>query len=179
VKEVLIEGRRIWVVDQANLSGVRCYLDDQLQPFAGHGRINIHKTGDVAAGVREVLNEPASYWVCDQHKDHRYGRRQLAQCANCRGTVNDDKVGLEFEDFLGKKPRPIRVTCGPAIIQLEIAALDPTELAEAIFQGLYAGSRFGIAFTDPPSGRQFAPSARTAVRGPPAAMPRMRQREAR
>jgi hypothetical protein len=62
--------------------------------------------------------------------------------------VNDDQVRPEFDDFLCKTLCALKVACGPAIIQLEVAALHPTELAEAIFQGLYAGSRFGIAVTD-------------------------------
>jgi hypothetical protein len=62
--------------------------------------------------------------------------------------VNDNEIGLEFDDFLGKKSCSIEVACSPAIIQLKVVALYPTKLLEALFQGLYARPCFGVTFGD-------------------------------
>ena len=70
-------------------------------------------------------------------------------CLHRGSAVNDNQVRLEFDDFFRKTLRAIRVPCGPAIFELQIATLDPAKLAETSFQGLYAGPCFGIVFTDP------------------------------
>jgi hypothetical protein len=50
-------------------------------------------------------------------------------CLHRGSAVNDNQVRLEFDDFFRKTLRAIRVACGPAIFEPQIATLDPAKLA--------------------------------------------------
>ena len=62
--------------------------------------------------------------------------------------MDDDDVGFELDDLLCKQSRSVEVTAGPAIIQVDIAALRSTELFESVLQCFNARLCFWVAFID-------------------------------
>jgi hypothetical protein len=52
-------------------------LGEPVQPFPGHGGIEIREAGDVAAGVGETIDEMASDWIGDLREHDRYRRQPV------------------------------------------------------------------------------------------------------
>jgi hypothetical protein len=47
-------------------------LFKQFEPFGGHAVFGTHKTGDVAAGPRQAINEASANWIAEHRRHNRH-----------------------------------------------------------------------------------------------------------
>jgi hypothetical protein len=124
------------------------HFAQHLQPFAGHRRLEAAETRDIGPWMRDVGDEPAAFGIRDLNEDdrNRIGHSLQGQSARCG--MRDDHIGGERHQLLGEGGDAIRTSRRPAVIDAQIASIDPSQGLQAVVQPGDHQLRLLIAFAD-------------------------------
>ena len=124
------------------------HFAQHLQPFAGHRRLEAGEARDVGPWMRDVGDEPAAFGIRDLNEDdrNRIGHSLQGQSARCG--MRDDHIGGERHQLLGEGGDAIRTSRRPAVVDAQIASIDPSQGLQAVVQPGDHQLRLLIAFAD-------------------------------
>ena len=119
-----------------------------LQPFAGHRRLEAGEARYVGPWVCDVGHEPAAFGIRDLDEDdrNRIGRPLQGQSARCG--MRDNHIGGKRHQLLGEGGDAIRTSRRPAVVDAQIASIDPSQGLQAVVQPGDHQLRLLIAFAD-------------------------------
>src|SRR5579862_1225470 len=101
-----------------------------LQPFAADLGLESGEARQVAARVRQALDKPAADRVADLRKDGRYRAPCLQQGRQEIVAMDDNDIRLEIDDLHRITPHAIGIGAAEAIVETNVAALNPTGVAK-------------------------------------------------
>jgi len=118
-------------------------LLEQLQPFRAQTVIEQYKAGGVAAWPRQTIDKAGADWIADSNEHNRHSACCLKQRAQgCRANSQDD-VGRKRDQFRVFASL-VGITRGPAIINIYISAVGPTQLLQRLHERSDVGLRARI-----------------------------------
>ncbi len=149
------------LITRSNLKGIwtgsaRRDLLEQLYPFAGHRRLEIDETGDVAARPRQALDKAAANRIGNDRENNGDGARLLQPRRSGGCVMRENEIGLQRSEFLRESLRQLWVERGPAIVEPDVAALRPPKFLESLLEFGDEGLSFPVALSichqhaDPP-----------------------------
>ena len=175
--------RRCRVEQEGDPGDARRNLFEQLQPLAGHRRLHIDETGDVAAWPRQARDEAAADRIGNDAKMMGMVRVCCSIAAVvgvlCERMRSGCSATSSFANRCINSASPVR----PAIVDPDVAALRPSKLLESLPECGDEGLSFPVALgiphqhTDPPHSvrllraRRKRPRGRTAEKGDELASP--------
>jgi hypothetical protein len=112
-------------------------LLEQLQPLASQGGLETCESGDVPARSRVVRNKAASDRIGHVHEHNRERASFPQQCGDHGSVLANDNIGPSIDQLLCKSSCLIGTTGGPTNVDLDIAAVRPTQLSEPIQERPY------------------------------------------
>src|ERR1051326_8855846 len=136
------------IADDRQLAQFRHGLVQQLEPLAGQIGLAVRQAGDVAAWTREAAHEPGSHRIPGGGKYYRDRFGRLLGGGHRGGAGGDDDVDAAIDELLRYFAETVRLAVRPAIIDVQIMAVDPTQLAQALHKRpneLAPGRMFGGA----------------------------------
>src|SRR5262249_55540764 len=90
---------------------------------------------DVAARARKTGDNGAAHPVGRGREHERNRRCRLLCCEGSRSIVSDNDIDLGPNKLVCEISQALSVSLGPAILDREIAALDPAQLAHSLHEG--------------------------------------------
>src|SRR5262249_38696483 len=120
------------------ISNVAASRDDLAQVFealAGNIGHLTRQPGDVAARARKTGDDAAADRIARRREHDRNRRCRLLCCEGSRSVVGDDDIDLEPNKLVCEISQTLGVPLGPAILDSEIAALNPAQLAQSLHEG--------------------------------------------
>src|SRR5262249_38679316 len=90
---------------------------------------------DVAARARKTGDDAAADRIARGREHDRNRRCRLLCCEGSWSVVSDDDIDLEPNKLVREIFQTLGVPLGPAILDREIAALDPAQLAHSLHEG--------------------------------------------
>jgi hypothetical protein len=109
----------------------RCLLEE-IQPFAGDGRLEGRKAGDVATRVCQVRNETLSDWIGHLHEDDRYGAGGPQQCGQVGTAGGKDQIGAHPRQLRRVSADKLGLGGGPAHVKAKVFPLAPSQSLECL-----------------------------------------------
>ena len=100
----------------------------------------MHKAGGVAARPRQTVDKAGADRIGNGYEHNWHGARCLQQRRHVRGAESQDDIGSKGDQFRRELPSLVGITRGPAIVDLHVSAVDPTQL----LQRLQKRSRVGL-----------------------------------
>jgi hypothetical protein len=94
----------------------------QLQPFRAHAVFPRRKTGAVAAGPRQTLDEARANRIGDEREHDRHAACRAPQRLNRRAPRSEDHVGRKRDQLRRVLARVILAAPGPAVVDLNVVA---------------------------------------------------------
>ena len=110
------------------------HLLEQLDPFAGHARLQVRESGGVAARTRQARHEALGDRLADPGEHDRNGARRLLCPDQSQGGIGQDQVRRKAQQFRGGGPCPLGIGNTPPVIDREIATDRPSQLVEALLK---------------------------------------------
>src|SRR5262249_24587814 len=97
------------------------------------GRL-VRQTGDIAAGARQTRNEAGAHRIPRRREDDWNGCGRLL-CRQYRwGPRRDDDIDLEPDELRCDLGKALGAPLSPAILDRDVATLDPTDLAQPLHE---------------------------------------------
>src|SRR5262249_23449174 len=119
-------------------------LFEQPQPFRAETELKYSKSGGVPARPREAVDIARPNRVADPHEHDGYCAGRLLQRSQARASKGEHNVRRESEQFLGISAKAAGIAHCPAIIDAEVAAVDPAQVAQSLLKGSTPQSRLWI-----------------------------------
>ena len=116
---------------------------ERLDPFAADREFEIGDAGQIAAGLRQIGGEALTDRIGDLHEHDRHGAGLRLQHGRHRRAVGEDQFRLQVDE-LRRALAQRGAIAGPAVFDLEIAALDPAEIAQPALERGHPQPRFRI-----------------------------------
>ena len=138
----------------------------------------IGEAGDVAARTRQARDDALSDRIVEQAKTIGNGAGRLLEGRDHRRAAGDDEVGRRRRQLRDIGLNASDVAAGKSMLDLDVAALHPSQRLELLPKGGDAGARLRIAFGVVRAGTRRAAPALSAARAPPAATLPPRRRAA-
>ncbi len=91
------------------------------------------KSGHVAAGPRQRLDQAVVHRIGEPHEHGRYGAGLIAQGQRSRAAARDDHVGRELDELLGRCLRLCALPPSPADVETDIVL--PAQLLQRLGEG--------------------------------------------
>ena len=129
-------------------------------------------------GRAKLATKPAATGSVSLREHDWHGAGSLQQRPDGRAARCEDDVRRECDQFSRVSPSGIGIPRAPAIVDLQVAAVSPAQLLQALHERRDSILRFRIVRGQPHQHPQFAAFARSAARAPPAAMQPPHRREA-
>src|SRR5262249_23618416 len=107
-------------------------LLDQVEPLGPDREFVGGEAGDVAAGTRHAQDEALRNWIRHLDEDDRGGRAQPLQGDQVGGGGREYDIGRQRNKLGGIGPRKRSITLVPAILDVKILAVDPSQLAQLL-----------------------------------------------
>jgi hypothetical protein len=105
-------------------------LLEQLHQLPARAVFGQHKTGGVAAGARQAVDEAGTDRIDDIHEHDRHAAGRLLQLGQGRGAIDQDHVRRKRDQLRRVSAIALGVSCGPASVDPDIAPNDPTRLRQ-------------------------------------------------
>jgi hypothetical protein len=137
-----IAGRGGEILEDGETSHARSGLLEKLDALRGEIPRQDRHAGEVLSRVRKTCHEPLGDGIARDEQDWDRRRRSLGRPRGCL-SVRDEGVHFEPDEFGGKWSVPLGNAVRVALLDDEIAALDPPELLESLPEWIQ-GEGFGI-----------------------------------
>ena len=155
--------RIVRVEDQTHAGDVRRHLFEQFQEFPDDGQLEQRESGDVFSRMRQARHHSGAERIASSCHDDRKRARHLLEDWDDAAADGDDGVRLALEQARGIAAHHFHVVRGPTLIELDFAALDPSEplqrLLECAHPPLHVRLVFGIGHQRFPPGAISRPAA--------------------
>ena len=102
----------------------------RLQPLSDYRQLKIGEPGEIAAGMNKASNNTECDRIANLHEYDRDGMCRLRECGGCGTTTGDNQIRLHRNQFFRECLCPIALGGFPAIVEPEIAAVEPPGHAE-------------------------------------------------
>src|SRR6516165_4533860 len=109
----------------------RCHVLEYLQPLAADVRIEVGKSGQVAAGMGNVRDEALTNRVRYSGEYDRNSCRSLMQRNQCRRSKCQQNIGRRSHQLLGITTEDVGIGSAPPISQFKIATLVPSRCTKS------------------------------------------------
>src|SRR6516165_7624575 len=113
----------------------RDHLAQEFETLAGNIRCLTRQPGDVAARARETRDDAGADRIARGREHDRDRRCRLLCCEGSPSVLGNDDIDLEPNELVCELAQTLGVPLGPTILDREIAALDPTQLAHSLHKG--------------------------------------------
>jgi hypothetical protein len=111
---------------------------EQRQPLPRNLRADIlRQPGNVAAGARDVRDEPGPDGIANVNHDDRDRRGGLLCRDDMRVATRHDDVDLEPDQVLGELREPLQLPVGEAVLDYHVPSRDVAKIPQAVFEGLH------------------------------------------
>src|SRR5262249_3069076 len=110
------------------------HLLEHFQPFDAQPEFGRYEAGRVATRPRQALHDAHADRIGHAHEHDRHASGRLLQRHRWRRPVGQDDVGRERDQF-GRVPADAIVVRAQALVDWQVAALVPTELAQRLLEG--------------------------------------------
>jgi hypothetical protein len=119
--------RRVWVEEICYSRNVWSDTFQQFKPLVSRRGIGIRETGKTAAWPRQALHHTGGDRVAYLYKDRGRPAHGILDRRSDRRRIDQDYVRPQVEQLFGETASLHRVARAPAIDELDIAALCPTQ----------------------------------------------------
>ena len=102
--------------------------------------------GDILGGAGQAGKPGGTNRVGDPHKYDRDSLRLLLECSGRRSRLCEKHVGLQGDQLFRIHTRPISIGAGPTNIDLQVAAVCPTQLRKLLYELRESGLCLRIVF---------------------------------
>jgi hypothetical protein len=137
-QEQVGERRAVRVEDERDPRDLRRGLLERLQPFGSYRELEAGKAGEIAARMRQVQHEALADRVGHLSEYDWQDLALLPQRGRHRSAVGQDQVGRHGEQLRRVVAQFIFSAAGPAVLDPEVAPLDPSQLPQAVFERVHA-----------------------------------------
>ncbi len=140
---LVCRGGALWIPEHSHAGELGHHFPEQLQPFSSQLRGYCGQPRDVAAGPRQAHNKPSCNgvtWRCHNDRD-RPGSFLSNQSIRINGS--DEEVNLETDEISREVRKAIAPTLRIAVLDADVLALDPSEVAEPQSECLLPRSAHG------------------------------------
>src|SRR5262249_28579238 len=127
-------GRRLRIEHETYSVCSRCDLLQHFRPFAWHRRLKTGEARDIPAWSRKVGDETVPDRIGHLNEDDRDALGLLAQCEDWGRSVRNKYVRPERDEFSCQCREPSRISGSPTVIDVQITAVDPTQLLQSLVQ---------------------------------------------
>jgi hypothetical protein len=103
-----------------------------------------HEAGGIASGSAQAGDEAAAQGIADLHEQDRDGARLLQHDLRDRRGQRQNEIGPQRDQLLGECAHAIHVTRGPAIVELDAAAILPPQTPEPLAESCQHALREGV-----------------------------------
>ena len=104
----------------------------QLKPFADQRSLKIDESGDVAAWTCQARDESAADRIGYARKHNRYRVGLRLQRGSGGSSTGENHFRVQADQFLRKHLHALDVASAPAIVDMDVVTLDPTQLIEPL-----------------------------------------------
>ena len=119
-------------------------LLEQLQPFRAQAVIEQDKASGVAARPRQTIDIAGADGIGDAHEHDRHGACCLKQRNQGWRAKSQDDVGRKRDQFRRVFANLVGIPRGPAIVNLHVSAVGPTQLLQRLQERSDVGLRAWI-----------------------------------
>src|SRR5262249_38366321 len=132
------------IEDESDPRDARRGLLERLQPFGSDRELEAREAGDIATRMRQVRYQSLADGIDHLRKHDWHSLALLPQRDRYRRAVGQDQVGSDGEQ-LRRVVAQYSSVPGPTIFDREIAAVDPSQLPQAVFERQQARLSLGVA----------------------------------
>jgi hypothetical protein len=132
------------IEDKRDSSDAGRDLLEKLEPFSAHADFEIRESGHVAAWSCQIRHYAAGDWIKHEREYDRYRAGRLLQRARGRRAVCEQQVRRERDQFRSLRVEGLAVSDRVAIIDVEVATDDPTEISKRLNDDRVTVLRFRI-----------------------------------
>src|SRR5215472_9948198 len=122
------------IEEDGHASNVRRDVLEYLQFFALHRELGRSEAGDVAARMRQAGDKPGADRIADLSKDNWYPTGLLLQRLQYQRADGQDYVRLQANKLDRIGPNALAVSGAPAIVDVHVAAVCPTQLLKRMLE---------------------------------------------
>src|SRR5262245_18783022 len=138
---------------------------ENFEPFPAQAALELSKAGDVYTRPRIAWNKPRGNWIRDLHEDDGYGGRLSSQSSYDGFSIGPDGDRSQVGELSGEGAHAVGVAARPAVIDVEISALTPTQSLQPLPKRLDAALSFRVVgdahqHADPPHPLALLPPRR-------------------
>ena len=117
--------------DRGPFDGRRDLLEE-FKPFSAQAVFELHEARGITARSRQTLDDAGADGIGDEDKHERHGSCRLQKhCHGC-AAANEDDLRCERSQFHRVFANVIGAAATPAIVDPEVAALDPAQLCQHV-----------------------------------------------
>src|SRR5262245_5617612 len=127
-------GAYSWIAKHRHLRHGRRYLLEQLQPFRAHAVFKRCKAGNVAARLRQAIDEARADRIGYLCEHNWHGARRVHQRPYGHSASSQYDVRRKRDQFRGILANALGIASGPAGVDPHVAAIGPTELLQALYE---------------------------------------------
>ena len=119
-------------------------LFQQFQPFSAEGVFRSHEAGDVAARLRQAVDEAGPDRIAGDREHDRHAAGRLQQRPHGRRAMRQDDVGRERSQFCGMPADIVGSAARPVRVDAHVAADDPARLCQRLLECAEPGLIVGV-----------------------------------
>ena len=119
-------------------------LLEQLQPFPAHAEFVSNEAGGVATRPRQAFDESGADGFGDIHEHDRHLARHLQQRHQRRVSIDHDDIRCQRDQFRRAPAQKFVVVRTDAVLDLDVAPHDPSQLLQTLTKSCHASLPFRI-----------------------------------
>ncbi len=128
-----------WLPEDSDPTDPRNGLLEQFQTLADELRGDVGQPRDIAARPRKAGDEPARNRIGSRSEDNGEGPGRLLGGQSLGCASGQDDINLERNQFGRKSGEPLGPPLGISVFNLDVAALDVTEVTQSLRRPLAGG----------------------------------------
>ncbi len=126
----------LWIPEHRHTRELGNHFPEQIQPFSSQLRTHLGQPCNVAAGPRQALNQPTGNRVIVTRHNDRDCPGSFFGSQRSGTSGSDDDINLETDEIGCEVREAITTTLRIAVLDGDVLALDPSEVAEPLTECL-------------------------------------------